>query len=169
MTNDTEDYGPIEYIAPSTKTAALSEREIFDCLKTNLSLAVDRCRRLGNGERGHLYVEFTQAMKLVEGACRQGGHWREDARWFPFGLKIAEAQKKCGNWLREKSPGWKFKALAEILAYGLQEAEVLQHNRTGRVGMILPKPQRTETRTEGRPVQVILPPGFERKPTEALN
>lgn len=139
--------------------ADLTEKEILLCLKENLRLAAEGCDKLASGDRGTVYIEFRAQMKLIEGCCRQMSGWREDTRWLPFGLKVAEAQQKCGRWIRERQPGWRFKGLGEILRNAYVQALELETKRTGRSGIILPKP--APLIRDSRPVsQIILPPGY---------
>lgn len=141
---------------------SLTEREILDQLKSSLKECADYAYQLSIGKRGPIYPKFVEAMKLAEGACRQAGHWREDARWFPFGLQIHEAQQRCGRWLREKAPAAKFAKLAEILRAALKQANDLETKRTGKVGAVLPIIKPAPFR-DTKPVSVILPPGYERE------
>lgn len=142
----------------------LSEREILDQLKSSLKESADYAYQLSIGKRGKIYPKFMKAMGLAEGACRQIGHWREDARWFPFGLQIHDAQQRCGRWLREHQPAAKFAKLAEILREALKQAHALETKRTSKVGMILPKAKAADR--ESRPVSMsglVLPPGYEQE------
>jgi hypothetical protein len=152
----------------------LTEVEIFDCMRDNLRVAADRCRKLAwNPRRGWLYTEFRQSLELVEGACRQASAWRADTRWLVLGLKMAEAHRRAGGWLRDlpSREGRKvahpmFQKLAEALDDAGKTAERLRTLATLRSGPILPVPLPL-IRTESRPMQVltpgglILPPGYE--------
>lgn len=151
------------------KGGRLTEAEILGCLKENLKLAAEHADKLAAGERGPLYLQLRDELTLVYGCCRQMAGWREDTRWSPFGVKIKEAQERCGRWLREKQPAWRFKSLAEILRFALAQALDLERKKTGRVGIILPEMLAAPTRTEGRPVSVILPPGFKRAQKDAVH
>lgn len=134
----------------------LTEAEILDCLKTNLKLAEANCIRLSRGERGPIFQSLRANLKLVEGACRQIAQWRGDARWLQVGLKVAEAQKRSGEWLRRRQPGWRFEGLGQIMAQYFRAAHNLETKATGRSGLILPKPLIAPHR-ETRPVSVLLP------------
>lgn len=139
----------------------LTEKEIFDCLETNLRECAGYCVRMARGDRGDIYVRFRRKMKLIEGACRQAAMWRGDSRWLPFGIKIHEAQERVGKWLREHPfEPRKLVALAALLEQSYHGAIKLKEARTNRTGLILPMPGRGPQR-EGRPVQVILPPGYD--------
>lgn len=131
----------------------LTEREVIACLKENFRLAAENCLKLARGERGPIYVSLRAELKLVEGAARQLSALREDTRWLQVGLKVAEAQKRCGDWLRAKEPGWRFEGLAQILVQGLRSAHDLETKATGRRGMILPIAQPAPHR-DHRPVAV---------------
>jgi hypothetical protein len=133
---------------------ALTEPEIFDCLRTNFRLAANLCVELATKPRkGPNYNKLREALRLIEGAARQAGYWRSDARWLQIGLDAAEAHNRAGEWLRGVKqpdgsrraipPGEKhplFMRLAEVLRAGLERAEQYRTNKTGRIGTILPKP-----------------------------
>ena len=117
----------------------LTEVDIFDCLKTNLKLAAEYCVTIANRPlAGPTYEKLREALKLVEGACRQAAHWREDSRWLQIGLKMEEAHRLSGNWLRGKHPRFMFMSLAEALVHFYNFAEHMRTAKTGRVGTILP-------------------------------
>lgn len=134
--------------------ARTTEHEIIECLKENLRLAAENADRLARHERGPVYVDLRRQLKLVEGACRQMAGWREDARWLPFGVKVGDARLRCGKWLRERQPEWRFRGLAEILRFAHTQALDLERKRTGRVGILLPPVQPAPIRTEGRSILV---------------
>ena len=117
----------------------LTEVEIFDCLKSNLKAAAEHCLDLERKPlQGPSYIKLREELKLVEGACRQAAHWREDSRWLSIGLKMEEAHRLCGGWLRGKHPRFMFRALAEALVHFYNFAEDVRTKRTGRAGVILP-------------------------------
>jgi len=153
----------------------LSEVEIFSCMAENLRLAAQHCADLAvKPLKGPIYNDFRKELRLVEGCCKQASQWREDTRWLPIGLMMAECHKRAGDWLRGvKDPvtgrrvkiaeGQRhplFLKLAENLRAIHREVEKLRAARTGRIGMILPELQPAPTRTQGRQMQVILPPGM---------
>lgn len=118
---------------------ALTEREIEGQLKECLRKGAEAAYALSQGVRGFAYLELMKEMKTAEACCRQMAHIRADTRWLSFGLKMAEAQQRCGDWLRAKEPSWRFKGLAEILASFLANLDQLMHKKTGRRGVILPR------------------------------
>ena len=139
----------------------------------NLRIASDRCRKLAwHPRRGWIYNEFRQSLELVEGACRQACAWRADTRWLMLGLKMAEAHRRAGGWLRDlpSKQGRQvahplFQKLADVLDDAHKQADRLRTMATLRSGPILPEVQ-SVIRTQGRPVQVstggiILPPGYD--------
>jgi hypothetical protein len=80
---------------------ALTEIEIFDCLVTNFRLAAEDADALAVLPfKGECYDRFRRELQLIEGACRQASAWREDTRWLPIGLMIAEVHTRAGDWLR---------------------------------------------------------------------
>lgn len=148
---------------------ALTEQEILDQLKQSLGAAVSDLERLAQGERGVVYRRCRENMKLIEGCCRQMAQWREDARWLPWAFKIEQAHQKCGEWLRVRSPGWRFQGLAEILRGWAGTLHEIETKAIGKRGPILPAPLEAPHR-DTRPVAVsnvikpkksklIIPPG----------
>jgi len=116
-----------------------TEHEITERLRSSLRKGAEAAYKLSRGERGFAFLDLTREMKIAETCCRQMAFNREDTRWLPFGIKLSEAQKRCGQWLREKQPSWRFKGLAEILASFVANMEQLETRKTGRRGIILPK------------------------------
>ena len=153
----------------------LTEVEIFDCMRSNLRAAASLCEDLARSPvRGPNYSKLRDALKLIEGCCRQASAWREDTRWLNIGMVIAEAHKRAGGWLRgQKIDGVKIKTaesvmqpLFRMLAENLRAIEKLTEQtktgRTGRVGMILPEMLAPPIRTQGRAVTVQLPNGMKK-------
>lgn len=157
---------------------ALSEAEIFDCLKSNLRLAAQNCDVLAvSARKGKAYSDLRNNLRLVEGACRQAAFWRGgDARWLKIGLYMASAHKRAGDWLRgvknaegvriKVAPGQihpLFVKLADNLRAAYRKVEELQTKKTNIIGPILPKPgvpPHRETRPSGynrSPGGIILP------------
>jgi hypothetical protein len=119
---------------------AASEHEILERLLAALRKGAEAAYRLSQGERGFAYLDLMREMKTGETCCRQMAFGRDDTRWLPLGLKLAEVQKRAGAWLRAKEPSWRFKGLAEILAAYVANSDQLARKKTGRRGLILPKP-----------------------------
>lgn len=127
----------------------VGENEIINRLKENLRLAAESCDRLSvERSRGSAYVALRDQLELVENCCRQLGYYRGDARWFNMGLLMAEAYRRAGKWMRDKSmPRTEtqnaahplFKKLAENLRALLRRAQELETQATGISGLILPK------------------------------
>jgi hypothetical protein len=139
----------------------LTEREIFDRMKSSFREAADISLRLARGERGPLYRQLRAHLGLIEGTLRQAAWWREDTRWLYVVPCVARAHQEAGRWLREKGPrtGEKFAKLSEFLRFGEKAAEDLRLKRTERLGLILPRPQAPPHR-ETRPVTVKTPGGL---------
>lgn len=146
----------------------LTEPEIFGCLRENLRVAAEDCRSLAwHPRRGLVYARFSRSLGLVEGACRQAYYWRGyDARWLILAQKMAEAQKRAGDWVRDyaskdgrKEAHPMFQKLAEVLEYALSLADRTQTMATYRVGPIMP-PTLEAPHRDTRPVQVITPGGI---------
>ncbi len=152
---------------------ALTEQEIFDCLDTNLALAIEHCENLARLPlKGPSYSKLRDCLGLIEGACRQASAWREDTRWLTLGFSMAEAHKRAGDWLRgpRDTNGVRIKLanahalkcftmLATNLRVLQKVVEATRHGKTGRVGMILPAALPAPHR-DTRPSRVILPPGM---------
>jgi hypothetical protein len=154
---------------------ALSEPEIFSCLTENCRMAAEHAEFLASSPRvGPTYRLLRDELELIEGACRQAAHWREDTRWLKIGLAMEHAHKNAGEWLRgikngpgpriPLAPGHKhplFMKLAETLRALHKMTDDLRDKATGRVGMILPEVQKAPMRTQGRPMQVLMPPSVQ--------
>jgi len=129
----------------------LTEQEIFDCIGTNARLAAEHCDQLARTpQEGQTYDLLRKELNLIEGACRQASAWRADTRWLPLGRAMADAEKLIGEWLRGRKVGGLrvmlaprhvfecFTGLAENLRGAAHGMTRLQHERTNRIGMILP-------------------------------
>ena len=133
----------------------LTENDIFSCLIENFRLAAENADKLAHVPlKGQVYDEFRKQLQLIEGACRQASAWREDTRWLPIGLMIAEVHQRAGDWLRgiKQADGTRVKIrdgelhplfvrLADNLRALQTAAEKTRNSKTGRVGMILPAVQ----------------------------
>lgn len=159
---------------------ALTEVEIFDCMATNLAVAADCCDQMAvRPLRGPAYIKFREACANVEGACRQASQWRSDTRWLPIGLMMEQCHQFVLKWItgfkvnpgrprvalseRDKHP--KFVKMAENLRFAAEGMKILKDGKTGKIGMILPDTSRGPTRTQGRPMQVLLPDGMASRPS----
>lgn len=157
---------------------ALTEVEIFACLRENFALAAQHCQDLARLPRkGPSYRLLRDELKLIEGACKQASAWREDTRYLQIGLIMAEAHKRAGDWLRgikldprkprvPLAPGQlhpMFMALSAALKALAINVEGLRLSKTGRMGMILPKPRYVSRNVSHS--QVILPPGMFKTPS----
>lgn len=134
---------------------ALTEREIFDRMSASFRIAAECCDKLVVAPAaGPVYDELRQHLRLIEGCCRQAAHWREDARWLPLGLEMAEAHRRAGEWLRRRYARRVFGLLASKLREGQRAAEALRDRKPPKLGLILPAPQRDPTE---RPALISLP------------
>jgi hypothetical protein len=142
----------------------VTEREIFSLLKGTFRRAAEHCDKLAVvPARGPVYQALREDLQIGENCCRQIGYYREHANWFTVGLFLAEVHRRAGGWLRDRSMPRTatsnlahplFLKLAEKLRYGAEQAQRLETQATGKVGMILPEPQRPPIRTQSRMVQV---------------
>lgn len=158
---------------------ALTEREIFSMMTDRFRLAAQLCDDLAKSPvSGVAYRQLMQCCKELEGTCRQAGAWRQDCRWYDFGMMVEAAHKQAGNWLRgAKDPETGrpvrlseahrfslFTKLANVLRAAEARAIECRDKKTGRVGMILPgaydKPKLVKHPVEFRNPSLILPPGY---------
>lgn len=135
----------------------LTEREIKDCWRSALLAAADCAKALTTvPAQGPEYVKLRMYLALAEGACRQMGWWRDDARWFPLGMMPEQFHQVARGMIGNKYARQGFRVLEGKIRQLVATADELENKRTGRVGMILPEPL-ADTRTEGRSVQVKNP------------
>ena len=133
----------------------LTELEIRQCWRHNLLAAADRAKTLAIvPAQGPTYAAMRENLKLAEGACRQMCHWREDARWLYLAPMLERTHQMCGDMIRSHYARPLFLKLELVLRKLVVDADALENKATGKLGMILPKPERLD-RTEGRPVQVL--------------
>jgi hypothetical protein len=134
--------------------ATLTEAEIFDRLRTSLRAVIQGCEDLARWPaQGPTYMKLREELALLEGAARQAGFARGDARWNRFGWEMAAFQQRIGDAIRCHSPRKVFLAMAEMVRKALYEADKLKVAKTGRRGPILPIPKPGPHR-ETRPVYV---------------
>ena len=152
---------------------ALTEVEIFDCMTDSLDVAIEQCGILARRSiRGMAYVALRNALRKIEGCCKQASAWREDTRWLNISLVIAECHKRAGDWLRgvkmpdgthikyaDSSMNVLFVKLADNLRALKCLARDTKNLATKRTGMILPEPIMPYMR-ENRRYRVVLPPGM---------
>ena len=146
---------------------ALTEVEIFDCLKDNFKSAIRHCEALATSpKKGTAYRALRTNLRLIEGACKQAAAWRQDTRWLRIAFMMGEAHKRAGDWLRgikqpngpriPLAPGHRhpaFMGLAENMRKGLAIAEGYRTRATNHVGTVLPEPLPGPHR-DTRPVHV---------------
>lgn len=121
---------------------ALREQEIFDRLMSSFKAAAECCDVLATSPRkGPTYRRLREELRLIEGAARQAGYFRDDARYMKLGYEAHMCHEKAGDWLRSRAPSVYFRALANVLRKMHTDTERLKNARTGRRGVILPKPQ----------------------------
>lgn len=136
--------------------STLTEQEIGDCLRTNIREAVQYCVNLAKlPAQGPTYRKLVDNLKLIEGASRQMGHFREDMRWMRFGWEMARFHQRIGDAVRSRAAREIFLAMSVKLKDALAECDKLRTEKTGRRGAILPilRPVHRET----RPVHISAP------------
>lgn len=153
-----------------------SENEVFDFLVDHFRKAADLCEALAvKRAKGGIYNDLRKTLEKIEDMCRVVHYMRQDARWLKIGIIMERAHQQAGDWLRgipqkpnpdgsprpalmipdgERHP--LFMKLAEYLREQEREAIRLKNERTGRVGMILPR-MLTPPSVGHRPVTVKLP------------
>jgi hypothetical protein len=132
----------------------LSEADVFQTLVDNLKQAIQAADDLTTlDRRGPAYHNLREALRVIEGCCRQASAFREDTRWLPLGMLAHECHQKAGKWLRGdknlytgvrtpialREKNELFAMLAMNLRNFLKGVESLKDSKTGRVGMILPE------------------------------
>lgn len=144
---------------------ALTEVEIFDRMEVGFKRAAELADKLARLPlKGLNYDALRKELRAIEGCCKQANTWREDTRWLVFMQLCSSCHQKAGDWLRGiKMPDGSrvrmnegtlhpaFVMLAENLRAMHKAAEAIRTKATGRVGMILPEPQRAPLR-DTRPV-----------------
>lgn len=116
----------------------LQEHEIFSSLRDNFRLCGERCDAIARfGALGGGWMEISRALDQIEGALRQAGHWRGDARWLRLAPLYVKA-KDVGRTLYLTNQWDAFRKFGLIFAHGLARVEEMQTKATGRSGPILP-------------------------------
>lgn len=140
--------------------STLTEIEVFDRLRTSLRSAADLCGKLATvPAQGPNYRKIIEELKLIEGCCRQVGHFREDMRWMKLGWEMSRFHARIGDCIRSHAARDIFLSMKTKILDALTECELLRTVKTGRRGPILPRVAAGPHR-ESRPVQVRLPSGL---------
>lgn len=135
---------------------ATTEREVLSLMRGTLTRAAERLDLLlAKPKMGATFRQFRADLKTIETCCRQVAFFRDDARWLQIGLQIEMTHQKAGHWVRTHQRLLLHKLADNLRGIGYA-AQGLETAATGRTGMILPVPGRTD-RTNGRPMQVVLP------------
>ena len=136
---------------------------------THFGEAASLCEKMAISPlRGKNYKRLIEVTKLIEGTCRQAGHWRENHEWFRLGQDVHRLQIKYGSWIREQHRGEEAKVLFRKAADTMKRLQKMAQDKKdakhGRLGQILPVfaggPMRQRAvqvpRTAGG---IFLPPG----------
>jgi hypothetical protein len=167
----------------------ITEAEIWDCLRTNFRLAAEHCDDLAKlPAQGPTYQLLLGELSLIEGACRQAAHWREDAGgvtlppgqpgahgfeavrlgetdsagWLDVAHMMGEVHKRCGGWIRGRYPRELFQKMAQVMREMLRQLERRWEQPLRKVGANLPTALPAPHR-DTIPVSMsglVLPPGF---------
>lgn len=145
------------------------ESETIDHMRDSLRQCIDACDNLARYSlRGLQYDRLRKHLEKTEGACREMAVFRNDARWLPFGMFMANAHKLAGLWLRGYMKDgiyhvWTtghqnqmFVQLGKELKVILEGLDKMATAATGTTSPILPSPPAEERRI-GRP-------GFDLRP-----
>jgi hypothetical protein len=132
----------------------LLEHEIWDKLCDTLKSAIAHCGQLATfPAQGPTYLAIIVELELIEGASRQMGFNRGDARWSLFGYEIHHFRRRIGDALRAHNNREIFLFFKGMMEGALADAVKMKDARTGRRGLILPKAKPGPHR-ETRPVYV---------------
>jgi hypothetical protein len=146
-----------------------TEQETLDEIRTRLGSAVSHAAALAIlPAKGPSYVKLRGELKLIEQSARMIAYNRQDARWLQIGIRMSEVHRLTGHLIRRHFPNPYFREIENWLRQLFECANNLQHNATGRVGMILPKPKPGPTRTQDRQIQVLLPDHMRSQPKPKL-
>ena len=145
------------------------EYETLEELRTRLGSAVSYAAALSIlPAKGPTYVKLRADLKQIESLARMIAYNRADARWLQIGMQMNQVHRLTGHLIRKHFPHAYFREIETWLRQLLSCADSLETKATGRVGMILPKPQAGPTRTQDRPVQVLLPDSMRPQPKRQL-
>lgn len=138
----------------------LGETEIFDRLRDTLRSAITHCGELATlPAQGPTYLAMIVELELIEGASRQMGFNRGDARWTAFGFEMHAFRKRIGDAIRASHARKIFLHMQGMMEGALVEALKLKDAKTGRRGVITPK-QRPGPHRDTRPVYIKNPSGL---------
>lgn len=137
-----------------------TQQEIWDKLRTTLRSAVAHCGMLATfPAQGPTYRAMIAELGEIEGAARQLGFSRDDARWNAFGWEMARFRQRIGDAIRAHHARSVFLHMQKMMQGALEQAEKMKDAKTGRIGPILPKP-RPGPHRDTRPVRVTTPGGI---------
>ena len=132
----------------------LSETEVWDKLHDTLRSAIQHCGDLANlPAMGPTYRLMITELAEIDGAARQFGTLRGDARWNAFGYEMESFHQRIGDAIRAVHARKIFLHMQAMMQGALDEAIKMKDAKTGRRGPILPKPKPAPLRS-GRPVYV---------------
>ncbi len=132
----------------------LLEHEIWAKLRDTLKSAITHCGMLATfPAQGPTYLKMIVELEEIEGASRQLGFNRGDARWSQFGFEMHAFRKRIGDAIRAHHARTIFLHMQGMMKGALADAEKMKDAKTGRLGAILPKPKPGPHR-DTRPVYV---------------
>jgi hypothetical protein len=132
----------------------LLEHEIWDKLCDTLKSAIAHCGQLATfPAQGPTYLAIIVELETIEACSRQMGFNRGDARWSLFGYEIHHFRRRIGDALRAHNNREIFLHFQKMMQGAYDEGVKMKDAKTGRRGLILPKPKAAPHR-ETRPVYV---------------
>lgn len=143
----------------------LTENDIFSCLIEHFREAEALCHKMAKTAlRGRAYKRLIEVCKLIEGACRQAGHFRENHGWMVLGNEVHKLQIMMGGWIRAHYPREQAKKLFTLAAAKMARfaelAKIKKDKRHGRTGLILPTPGEGPARQRSVQVPRMTPGGI---------
>jgi hypothetical protein len=115
----------------------LTEPELLSQHRAQLRIGLEACQKLKMNAvepspRGQAYADLVDALKKLEGTCRQMFHWRgDDARWIKLGAVYARALPLVQR-LRLMEKWAAFGSLEDLFELGLRRVTDLAERPTGR-------------------------------------
>lgn len=132
----------------------LTDVEIWDKLSSCLKACIQGCDNLAKlPAMGPTYRKMIVDLEELEGAARQFGTAREDARWNHFGWEMARFRQRIGDAIRAHEPRMVFLSMKAMIEVYQGTALAMKDAKTGKRGPILPI-QRPGPHRETRPVYV---------------
>jgi hypothetical protein len=141
-----------------------SEQDCLRLLYNEIAHAISNCRRIAlHPYHGPAFTDLMNNIADIERCARRMNGIRLDTRWMNANENLAHVKATAQSWLTPMTPKTKrmFGHLEAVFVALRKGFQVLEKSRPPRLGIIVPEFGRVE-RTQGRPSQILLPPGFSR-------